>query len=79
MLKKNLEFKMGNRTIKILTTGFTSAQSARLSDAVEKMTECTVLSSRPGCVFVHLKAGFEIDSFTDMVTKKYEELLKYKS
>ena len=48
MLKKNLEFKMGNGTVKILTTGFTSAQSARLSDAVEKMTECIVLSSRPG-------------------------------
>nr|WP_321520624.1 hypothetical protein [uncultured Macellibacteroides sp.] len=75
MLKKNLEFKMGNGTVKILTTGFTSAQSARLSDAVEKMTECIVLSSRPGCVFVQLKKGSNIDSFTDLVSKKYEELL----
>ena len=75
MLKKNLEFKMGNGTVKILTIGFTSAQSARLSDEVEKMTECIVLSSRPGCVFVQLKKGSNIDSFTDLVSKKYEELL----
>lgn len=75
MLKKNLEFRIGNGTVKILTTGFTSAQSARLSDAVEKMTECIVLSSRPGCVFVQLKKGSNIDSFTDLVSKKYEELL----
>lgn len=75
MLKKNLEFRIGNGTVKILTTGFTSAQSARLSDAVEKMTECIVLSSRPGCVFVQLKKGSNIDSFTDLVLKKYEELL----
>ena len=74
MLKKNLEFKMGNGTVKILTTGFTSAQSARLSDAVEKMTECIVLSSRPGCVFVQLKKGTDIDLFTDIVTKTYEGL-----
>jgi len=75
MLKKNIEFRIGNGTVKILTTGFTSAQSARLSDAVEKMTESIVLSSRPGCVFVQLKKGSNIDSFTDLVLKKYEELL----
>lgn len=75
MLKKNLEFKMGNGTVKILTTGFTSAQSARMSDAVEKITDCIVLSSRPGCVFVQLNKGTNIDSFTDLVSKEYEELL----
>lgn len=76
MLKKNLEFKIGNGTVKVMTTGFTSTQSAHMADAIEKMTECTVLNSRPGCVFVQIKKGTNLDSFIDMVSKIYEDLVK---
>ncbi len=74
MIKKNLEFKKGNGTVKIVMNGFTSSQSARMADAVEKMTDCTVLSSRPGCVFVHLKKGTNMESFTESVVNSFESL-----